>query len=174
MKKLLGSLALASMVLASSAAAEDKMMVGAGYTYDHIGAYGLGFGVHGFALDFAWQGDPVGVVTTYAYHTKKAVVDKVKGRISGHRFLVGPSYAFDDMLSSYAQLGFGSYNVYADTTDDTNKVTRESASGMSFNYAVGLMVNPMDSLSITVGYQGGLIKGGLKSNGVKVGAGFRF
>lgn len=105
--------------------------------------------------------------------------------IKYYSFLAGPSYRLNDYISFYGLVGIshtkakGDYewrnSVGSDEYDGhlSGSVSKKST---DFAYAAGIIINPMDNMSVNVGYEGSKadIYGNHSINGFIVGMGYRF
>ena len=92
-------------------------------------------------------------------------------------FLMGPAYRFNDLISAYALVGAAKIKV---DDKEYNGATLEETyvnSSLEFAYGAGLIFNPIQNLSINMGYEGTTLKdaeGSSRFTGFNVGVGYRF
>lgn len=193
MKKILVSLALVSGVMASPAALAVNHTVSMGYAHAQLQDVG---NLNGFTLQYRYEWDtPWSVIGALSYmqgHDNKSYQDawgdtyKTDINAKYTSLLLGPAYRINNYVSVYGLLGAaytkmdGSYewrnSVGADATDGHLSIT-SSTHTVKLAYAAGVVINPINSLSINMGYEGSRtdLYGKNKTiNGLMVGIGWRF
>lgn len=113
----------------------------------------------------------------YLKTTYIAAYDEVT--VKYYSVLAGPAYRFNDYVSLYTVLGAARLKADGHSTRYTASGTsRSDISGKSTSFAwgAGLMMNPSDHFSVSVGYEGteANIYDNQSVNGFNVGLGYRF
>ncbi|HGY3897656.1 TPA: Ail/Lom family outer membrane beta-barrel protein [Klebsiella aerogenes] len=98
-----------------------------------------------------------------------------------YSLLVGPAYRINNYVSLYA-LGGAAYVKATGSTkwinvgDVTANYEDISEKSTSFAYGAGMIINPVENLSVNIGYEGTQadLAGNYSINGFSVGIGYRF
>ncbi|MGG7117208.1 Ail/Lom family outer membrane beta-barrel protein, partial [Klebsiella aerogenes] len=98
-----------------------------------------------------------------------------------YSLLVGPAYRINNYVSLYA-LGGAAYVKATGSTkwinagDVTANYEDISEKSASFAYGAGVIINPVENLSVNIGYEGTQadLAGSYSINGFNVGIGYRF
>ena len=121
---------------------------------------------------------PWGAVVSSSYLTgdETLAYDSGRDKIDGKYFslLAGPSYRFNEYVSTYVLAGFSHVKAEVDELDfDGTYHSNAKNSETGFAYGVGLTVNPIQNVAINVGYEGTNVDS-TRFNGFNVGVGYRF
>ena len=186
MKKSILSTLLLSCVLAGSAYA-DNHSLSIGYAQSKVQDFK---NIRGVNLQYRYEFDaPVSVLGSFSYmkgdesqeahfygHSIKEQVDA-----KYYSVLIGPAYRVNDNVSLYALGGMAHVKADGksswDWSDGTVDVASGSKSATSFAYGVGVIINPMENVSLNVGYEGTkvhLAGSDYSINGFNIGVGYRF
>lgn len=133
---------------------------------------------------------PVGIVVSTSFMSGKETeyesfsvdgkeVDlSAKSKVKYFSLLAGPSYSFNEYVSTYGLIGFShikhDVNAYSDTLQ-LGVSNNDSKTG--FAYGVGVAVNPVENISVNLGYEGTRAKfqgETVKFNGFNIGIGYKF
>lgn len=143
---------------------------------------------------------PVGIVVSSSYMTSKEtdrysesweagadyVADyKDQGKVKYFSLLAGPSYEFNEYVSVYGLLGFskvkydvnesGVLFVNGAEVDSFNENDKKSKT--AFAYGLGVAINPVENISVNIGYEGTRSKyydQKMNFNGFNIGVGYKF
>ncbi|ACR70467.2 enterobacterial Ail/Lom family protein [Edwardsiella ictaluri 93-146] len=182
-----------SGVMASPAALAAEQTASIGYAHAQLQDVG---NLNGFTLQYRYEWDTLwSVIGGLSYMQgsnnnayQDAWGDTYKTDINAKytSLLLGPAYRINDYVSVYGLLGAaytkmdGSYewrnSVGADTPNGHLSIT-SSSQAVKLAYAAGVVINPINTLSINIGYEGSQadLYGGNKTiNGFTVGIGWRF
>ncbi|MBI6222077.1 outer membrane beta-barrel protein [Proteus mirabilis] len=93
-----------------------------------------------------------------------------------YSLLVGPAYRINDYVSFYAVAGFAHTKAEDKTTYLTQYTEEMSQSKTSFAYGAGIQFNPLENMSVGLGYEGTRVKynDNVSINGFNVTVGYRF
>ncbi|MFX9841699.1 Ail/Lom family outer membrane beta-barrel protein [Acinetobacter baumannii] len=125
---------------------------------------------------------PVGVVVSTSYVSgddkSNDGFGEEKAEVKSFSLLAGPAYRFNEYVSAYALAGFANVKGdYSEREFDGSYSYSESITKTSFAYGVGVAVNPVQNVSVHVGYEGTKVKfngESAKLNGFNIGVGYRF
>lgn len=182
MRKFSISLLVVGSLISSSAALADNHTVSAGYAQSKIEHL---YNMKGFNLQYRYETDfPVGVLVSATYLSG----DKEEWAGSGwdyqyakldtksYSLQTGPVYRFNSLASIYGTVGF-SYNKVKAYYEDRWLWAEASENKTEFAYGAGVIINPINNLSINVGYEGSrltLLDEHVRFNGFNIGIGYRF
>jgi putative virulence related protein PagC len=171
-----GSVALAANHTASVGYAQSKVQ-----DFDDI---------RGVNLQYRYEtGAPLSLLTSFTYMKGKGKQhymlsgDTVNNHINikYYSLQAGPAYRINDNFSLYALGGVAHTKATGKThwiNVDSDAVHYEGISekSTSFVYGFGMLLNPLDNLSVNVGYESTQAKlaGNRDINGFNVGVGYRF
>lgn len=100
-----------------------------------------------------------------------------KTDVKYYSLLAGPAYRINDYVSLYGLVGFAHSKVNDKTTYLSGERETFNSSGTEFAYGAGVIVNPVEYLSVSLGYEGSKIKGysdSVSVNGFNLTVGYRF
>lgn len=144
---------------------------------------------------------PVGIVVSSSYMTSKEtdryseswedggadyVFDyKDQGKVKYFSLLAGPSYEFNEYVSVYGLLGFSKvkYDVNESSVLFENGAQvgsyneNDKKSKTAFAYGLGVAINPVENISVNIGYEGTRSKyydQKMNFNGFNIGVGYKF
>ncbi|MTD38268.1 Ail/Lom family outer membrane beta-barrel protein [Erwinia sp. CPCC 100877] len=186
MKKISLAVLLATS-MASGVVFANNQTVSIGYAQSKIEDFKT---IRGVNLQYRYEFDsPFSVLGSFTYLKGKGQQhyllsgDTVNNHIDAkyYSLQVGPAYRINRFVSLYA-LGGIAYAKATGTTKWINVddvfVNREGISekSTSFAYGVGVIFNPIDNLSVNVGYEGtqASLDGNRSINGFNLGVGYRF
>jgi putative virulence related protein PagC len=199
-KMIVTALVITGSVLLSPVVMAQQQTVSMGYAYarlnDIAGLNGINVQYQGINLQYRYEWDsPLSIIGSFsymkgdksvAYHDAWGDAYKISADAKYYSLLAGPAYRLNDYLSLYGLLGVayskinGSYqwrnSVGADEPDGHLNI-HASRHTASLAYAAGVAINPINNLSINLGYEGASVDfyGSKKSlNGFNVGIGWRF
>ncbi|MDX7986658.1 Ail/Lom family protein [Xenorhabdus sp. 12] len=179
-------------LLGNTYALADNHTVSVGYAQSKV--QGLK-DIRGVNAQYRYEWDsPISVIGSFSYmkgdhaksyHDEAGDFYKQHADVKYYSFLAGPAYRINDYVSLYGLMGIshtkadGGYEWRNSVgADKPSGHERGSVSGKSTNfaYATGLIINPMENLSVNVGYEGSRasIHGKHSINGFNVGVGYRF
>lgn len=186
MKKIALAVLLASATL-SGAALADNHTFSAGYAQSEVKGFK---DLKGVNLQYRYEFDaPLSVVGSFSWmksnedYTGKIVQDDISRNIEVkyYSLLAGPAYRINDYVSLYALGGAAHAKGEANYTwvnypDGYTESGTASEKSTGFAWGAGIIVNPMENLSITAGYEGTSLKldGNRDINGFNIGVGYRF
>lgn len=179
-KTLKYSLLLATAALSSTAFAESTVSVG--YAYSKIEDVKL----KGVNAQYRYEWDsPVNLVVSASYLKGDNKLSYTDGydmyhdeyNIKQFSLLAGPEYKINDFLGVYALAGFAHSKIegqqtWVNSTGHT-KDFNDSLKETNFAYGVGVKINPIDNVSVNLGYEGTMVDGA-KAKGFNIGVGYRF
>ncbi|WLS79984.1 Ail/Lom family outer membrane beta-barrel protein [Erwinia pyri] len=193
MKKMIVGIVLAGSVMTSPLATADRQTVSLGYAHSKIQDMG---NLNGVNLQYRYEwNSPLSIIGSFSYmkgddsdvyHDAANDSYKTRFKTKYYSLLAGPAYRINDYVSVYGLLGAaftktdGRYewrnSVGADAA--VGHLTIEgSAHSTNLAWAAGVAINPIDNLSVNIGYEGSRteLNGSDKSiNGFNVGIGWRF
>ncbi|AIJ07355.1 Opacity protein LomR and related surface antigens [Edwardsiella anguillarum] len=181
MKKMLVMPLIAAGFMVSTLALAETQTVSLGYA--HIRPQeekALNGAILGYQYEFDNDWGVLGNVT-FAKGGRKETDDFAKGDFKYYSLMAGPTYRINEYISVYGQLGLAYFNAKFEANYDDGYSEHSSASVTALGWGAGFIVNPMDNLAITVGYEGsrfnfnGDNEGSKAStNGFNVSLGYRF
>lgn len=174
--------------MASGAAMADNQTVSVGYAQSKVEGFK---NVRGVNLQYRYEfNSPFSVLTSFTYMKGSDSADgyideydylKVNEDVKYYSLLAGPAYRINDYISLYAMGGIAHTKADVSVTledryDGYAEKATASASSNSFAYGAGVIINPIENLSVTVGYEGTRadLYGNRSVNGFNVGVGYRF
>lgn len=123
----------------------------------------------------------VAVSTSYlsGKETENYNFGKSKGEVRYFSALTGPSYRFNEYVSAHILAGFANIKASYNEHDYSGYYNySESVTKTSFAYGAGVVINPVQDISVNVGYEGTNFKGyegeTAKLNGFNIGVGYSF
>ena len=168
------------VVLMTSSTLADNHTYSIGYAQNKIEDFKSLKGIN-VQHRYEWN-EPLSLVSSISYLEGDAInyenaTTYYDTEVKYFSFLMGPAYRFNNYISAYALVGAAKIKV-----DDReyNGTTLEDAyinTALEFAYGAGLIVNPIQNLSINMGYEGTTLKGADGSSrftGFNVGVGYRF
>ncbi|ENN8379081.1 Ail/Lom family outer membrane beta-barrel protein [Providencia rettgeri] len=104
---------------------------------------------------------------------------KFKDDLKYYSLLVGPAYRFNEYVSLYGLIGGSHVKIKSDNywVNSTSTYSEHGSSNKTnFAYGAGVIINPMDNLSVNLGYEGSKVEanGNGSINGFNIGIGYRF
>lgn len=119
---------------------------------------------------------PVGVAvsTSFMSGKKTETEDNISatGKVKYFSLLAGPSYRFNEYVSTYGLLGFANTKFKVESDDYSDKTSKTD-----FAYGVGVSINPIENMAVNIGYEGTRAKyegDKIKFNGFNIGVGYKF
>ncbi len=99
-----------------------------------------------------------------------------KATMKYYSLLAGPAYRINDYVSLYALAGFTHTKVVDQVTYLTQYSETYKGNRSTVAYGAGVILNPLNNISINIGYEGTRVKynGIAPINGFNIGAGYRF
>lgn len=184
MKKMLVTSLIASgfMVSAQVQAQAGSQTVSLGYA--HITPQDEK-AMNGATLGYRYEfNDDWGVLGnfTFAKDNREETEDDAKVDFKYYSLMAGPTYRINDYISLYGQLGLAHFKAKFDATYDTGESEHGSSSKTALGWGAGFIVNPIDNVAITVGYEGSRFSytdfdgddGEFSTNGFNVSLGYQF
>lgn len=157
---------IACTLVISSTAFANKNTVSLGYIN---GKFNDINNINGMSLQYRYESESALGVFSYISGLKKNInysepdkyqankTNQITKNIKIASLLVGPAYRFNDYFSGYIASGITYSKMYGfiDSYVPLQK-TFESVSltSVSLGYAVGVIINPVDSISVSLGYEG--------------------
>lgn len=173
--------------MASGAAMADNQTVSVGYAQSKVEGFK---NVRGVNLQYRYEfNSPFSVLSSFTYMKGSDSADgyidqdylQVNEDVKYYSLLVGPAYRINDYISLYAMGGLAHTKADVSVTwtnygDGYTEKDTASASSNSFAYGAGVIINPVENLSVTVGYEGTRadLYGNRSVNGFNIGVGYRF
>ena len=175
---------LSSFFMTSANASEDNHTFSLGYAQSKIQYFK---NIRGLNAQYRYEWDsPVSVISSVTYMKTEVKNNLPQGNFAPRLYekidfkyyslLVGPAYRINDYVSLYALAGLAhTENNYQETyllrCSEENKVNTTSVA-----YGVGVVINPLENVSVNIGYEGTRLKynESVAVNGFNIGAGFRF
>ncbi|WP_164724696.1 Ail/Lom family outer membrane beta-barrel protein [Escherichia coli] len=191
MKKLAMISTLMLSVMSGSVLA-DNHTLSAGYAQSKVQDFK---NIKGMNLQYRYEWDSsVSVVGSFSYmkgdwsdsyHDEGGDFYRQQADIKYYSFLAGPAYRLNDYISFYGLAGISHTKVKGDyewrnsvgvDEPDGHLSGYVSKKSTDFAYAAGVMINPVDNMSVNVGYEGSKADfyGKHSVNGFTVGVGYRF
>lgn len=170
----------------STCALADNHTVSVGYAQSKVQDFK---NIRGVNLQYRYEWDsPVSVIGSFTYMKgDESYSDRTDfyGDISGYdgktdvkyySVLAGPAWRINDYVSFYALAGIANIKAEDKTTYLSHYSEELKESKTSFAYGAGVAFNPVDNLSVNIGYEGTRAKFGknITMNGFNVGVGYRF
>lgn len=171
----------------SGLAFADNHTVSAGYAQSKIEDFK---NIRGVNLQYRYEyNSPLSVLASFTYmkgddeQNYYLSGDSVNNRIDAkyYSLLAGPAYRFNDYVSLYALGGVAHAKAtgktrWKDSWNDKVNYENISEKSTSFAYGFGVVINPVDNISVNVGYEGtrASLDGSRSINGFNVGVGYRF
>ncbi len=193
MKKIIAGLVVVGGIVACPVAMAESQTVSVGYAHAKIQDV---VSLNGFNLQYRYEWDsPLSIIGSFsymtgddrdAYHDARGEFYKTDFDAKYTSLLAGPAYRINDYVSVYGLLGVaytkisGTYewrNNFGASEPDGHLDISDSRHTTKFAYAAGVVINPMDNLSVGIGYEGsdaGFYKSNKSINGFNVGIGWRF
>lgn len=185
MKKLSVVSVIALSVVSGSVLA-DNHTFSVGYAQSKIQKFK---NIKGVNLQYRYEWDsPLSVMGSFSYmkgdgnQQYHSYGDIIKNQVDAkyYSLLTGPVYRINDYVSLYAAGGVAHVNADGKTlwTNADGYFAREknSKKSTSFAYSAGVMINPINNITINAGYEGTRVKLGnnYSINGFNVAVGYRF
>ncbi len=118
---------------------------------------------------------------TFAKGDRKETDEDAKGDFKYYSLMAGPTYRINEYISLYGQLGLAHFKAKFDANYDNGYSEHSSASKTALGWGAGFIVNPVDNVAVTVGYEGSRFNvnddnggGKVSANGFNVSLGYRF
>lgn len=186
MNKISLAILLATAVASGSTFANEQTL-SIGYAHADVQNFKSMSGVN---LQYRYElNSPLSIVGSFTYmqadgsNQYYVANDFVKNEVDVKYYsvLAGPAYRINDYISLYALGGISYIKATGETTwvdayvDYTGHESLSEKS-TSFAYAAGLMINPVENVSMTLGYEGTKtdLDGNYAINGFIFGIGYRF
>ncbi|QHM72848.1 Ail/Lom family outer membrane beta-barrel protein [Mixta intestinalis] len=191
MKKISLAILLAASTVSGSALADYQSLT-VGYAQSKVEDFK---NIRGVNLQYRYEFDDiVGVMASFSYMKNSDLKGgKDKGYEQGieftrsrnadlkyYSFLVGPSFRLNDYISLYALGGLAYTKAEVNNTWNISNFyeweTHSSKKSSAFAYGLGVIINPVEAISITLGYEGTETDFGQKYsvNGFNIGLGYNF
>lgn len=149
--------------------------------------------INGINIKYRYEWDsPISIITSFSYMGGSKSLTEKQMSVTNHEefkskyysLAVGPAYRFNEFVSIYGLAGFSfnklnyiEKNVH-DNSNRTSILEEASISNTSFMYGAGIQINPIENISIDLGYEGSrleLLNGYSKTiNSFNIGVGYRF
>lgn len=165
----------------------DNQSVSIGYAQSDVQDFK---NIRGVNLQYRYEFDsPFSVVGSFTYMSgsedRHYYVDSdavnTNIDVKYYSLLVGPAYRINDYVSLYALGGAALTKADADVkwlNAGSNDIMRasESYKSTSFAYGAGVIINPIENLTVNVGYEGTTadLDDNYSINGFNIGIGYRF
>lgn len=176
---------LISACVSSQAAFADNHTVSVGYAQSKVQDFK---NLRGVNVQYRYEWDsPFSVLGSFSYmkgdesYSLRENDSGYDGKtdVKYYSLLAGPAYRINDYVSLYGLAGFAHTKVEDKTTYLTGYRETYNYSRTEFAYGAGVIVNPVDYVSVSVGYEGSKTKsgeaGGSHSiNGFNLAVGYRF
>lgn len=167
-------------VLMTSGAFADNHTFSIGYAQTKVEDFK---NIKGVNAQYRYEWDsPLSVVGSVSYLKGDAInyedaTTYFDTKVEYLSYLMGPAYRFNDLISAYALVGIANIKVDDKEYNGTTLADTYDHTSTEFAYGAGLIVNPIQNLSINMGYEGTTLKGADGSSrftGFNVGVGYRF
>lgn len=177
---------LCTGLLTSTGALADNHTVSMGYAQSKVEDFK---DIRGVNVQYRYEWDsPLSIIGSFSYmkgddtyseSNDGGLTTEYNGKVDVkyYSLMAGPGYRINDYISLYALAGMAHTKLKDTTTWSTQYSESVSESKTSFAYGAGVIVNPTDSLSVSVGYEGTRVKYNddkAAINGFNVGIGYRF
>lgn len=173
---------LSSFVMISTSASANNHTVSLGHAQSKVQDFK---NIRGMNVQYRYEWDsPVSVMGSLTYmkgdenYSSRENSSGYDGKasIEYYSLLAGPAYRINDYVSLYALAGFAHTKSEDKTTYLTQYSEEYKANTTSVAYGVGIAINPVENVSINIGYEGTHVKynDNVSINGVNVGIGYRF
>lgn len=142
--------------------------------------------INGVNLQYRYEWDsPVSVISSFSYmegdstNTHLTSLTRTithEDTVKYYSLLAGPAYRINDYISVYGLLGAAHVKSENKRKSVLGNATYSDKS-TQLAYAAGIAINPLDSLSVNIGYEGTKVDGeygNYSINGFNVGVGYRF
>lgn len=189
-KSLLATVIISSLI--SSAAIADNHSVSLGYAQSHLQSL---TNLRGVNLEYRYEFDnPLSVLASASYLTRsdsdretynighsQYISEKDEAKAKYFSLLVGPAYRLNEYVSLYALGGLARTKIEMKegvyyNSDKLGSVSYSETKN-SFAWGAGVIVNPVEDVSINIGYEGtraNILDNHYAINGFNVGVGYRF
>lgn len=177
---------LCTGLLTSTGVLADNHTVSIGYAQSKVENFK---NIRGVNVQYRYEWDsPLSIIgsfsymkgdNTYSESNDGGITNEYVSKVDAkyYSLLAGPGYRINDYVSLYALAGMAHTKLEDTTTWITQYSENYSESKTSFAYAAGVIVNPVDYLSVSIGYEGTRVKYSESQhaiNGFNVGIGYRF
>jgi len=141
--------------------------------------------IRGMNVQYRYEWDPpVSVVGSFTYmkgNNNYSIRDSFssydeKVNIKYHSLLAGPEYRFNDYISLYALVGLAHTKLEGSEIELAQYSRQYQYHTTSIAYGAGIAINPIENISINIGYEGTHVKynDNISINGLNMGIGYRF
>lgn len=173
-------------MFASTSTLADNHTVSVGYAQSKVEGFK---NIRGVNVQYRYEWDsPLSVIGSFSYMKGddsysyrinafgETVGYDTKTDLKYYSLLAGPAYRINDYVSLYALAGLAHTKVKDRTVYSVEYAEDFNDSKTSFAYGAGVIVNPTDNLSVSVGYEGTRVKynENVAINGFNIGVGYRF
>lgn len=177
---------LCTGLLTSTGALADNHTVSMGYAQSKVEDFK---NIRGINIQYRYEWDsPLSFIGSFSYMKgDDTYSESIDGGLTNEYYgkvdlkyyslMAGPGYRINDYVSLYALAGMAHTKLKDRTTWLTQYSESYSESKTSFAYGAGVIVNPTDYLSVSVGYEGTRVKyndDNVAINGFNLGIGYRF
>ncbi|KAF6667322.1 Ail/Lom family outer membrane beta-barrel protein [Pantoea sp. EKM101V] len=180
---------LCAGLLAGSNALANNHTVSVGYAQSKVEDF---INLRGVNVQYRYEWDsPLSVIGSFSYlkgddsyseldyFTDGTAEYHQKVEAKYYSLMAGPAYRINDYVSLYGLLGVARTKVDGKDSYRTpygNYAGHYSESKTSFAYGAGVVINPISTLSINIGYEGTRVKysDDFAINGFNIGIGYRF
>lgn len=187
-RSIIASAILAAVIASPAAIANNQHTVSIGYAQSKIEDFNKDLKGVNVQYRYEFEQSPLSVLGSFTYmsvddndneefenYSSKFDVD-----VKYYSFLVGPAYRFNEYVSIYGNIGFA--HAKADTKEDfvhygIQEYDSDNATSNSFAYGAGVIINPIENISISAGYEGTRMKfydDSISVNGFNITLGYRF
>lgn len=177
---------LCACTFTSASALADNHTVSIGYAQSKVEGFK---DIRGVNVQYRYEWDsPFSIIgsfsymqgdESYSYRTQyfgETTGYDVKTKLKYYSLLAGPSYRINDYVSLYALAGLANTRVEDRVVYSSQYAEDFNDNKTSFAYGAGVIINPTNSLSVSVGYEGTRVKyyENVAINGFNIGVGYRF
>lgn len=173
---------LYSFVMVSANASEDNHTVSFGYAQGKVKRFKNIRGINA-QYRYEWN-SPASIIGSFTYlkgnknHSTQERFSSYaeKENIKYYSLLAGPAYRFNNYVSLYALVGLAHTKLEYSGTENAHYSGKNIYNTVSFAYGAGIVVNPIENVSVNIGYEGTYAKynENILINGVNIGVGYRF
>lgn len=118
---------------------------------------------------------------TFAKGDRKESAEYAKGDFKYYSLMAGPTYRINEYISLYGQLGLAHFKAKFSANYDWGYSEHSSESKTAVGWGAGMIVNPLENVAVTLGYEGSRFNfskygsdSKMTTNGFNVGLGYRF
>lgn len=173
---------LSSLQIISTHASADKHTLALGYAQSQIKDFKS---IRGMNIQYRYEwNSPVSIIGSFTYMAASETYSlrenssgyDGKEDVNYYSLLAGPAYRINDYVSLYAVVGLAQIKAESKTTYLSHYSEKYKENATSVAYGAGVVFNPVENISVNIGYEGTRVKydESILINGFNMGVGYRF